>query len=121
MIELSLPLPPTTNHAYVTVAGRRVLSSEAKQYKQMVAYMCRKQLGSYEPMTGRLDVSLHISFCNNHKCDLGNREKIAVDALVNARLIQDDSQIDRLVLTRGPVTDEGSLTITISEIAKATT
>lgn len=38
-ITLSLPIPPSINHQYATVQGRRVLSSTGRRYKTTVAQL----------------------------------------------------------------------------------
>jgi len=35
-MKFSLPLPPSVNHLYATVRGRRVLSAEGRAYKRDV-------------------------------------------------------------------------------------
>ncbi|MBQ27862.1 MAG: hypothetical protein CMH81_06965 [Nitrospiraceae bacterium] len=35
-LQLTLPIPPSINHQYATVNGRRILSAESRSYKQLV-------------------------------------------------------------------------------------
>ncbi|MGZ8422941.1 MAG: hypothetical protein ACXW34_08705, partial [Nitrospira sp.] len=35
-IELTLPVPPSVNHQYATVKGRRLLSAKGRAYKDLV-------------------------------------------------------------------------------------
>lgn len=50
MIELVIPgLPPSTNHAYVTVRGRRMLSKEGKKFKlETTSYLSRNYPGELQ-------------------------------------------------------------------------
>jgi len=45
---LTLPLPPGVNNQYVTVNGRRVLSPEARRYKQGALRLLRRKRDSGE-------------------------------------------------------------------------
>ncbi len=123
MIELQLPWPPTTNNLYTSYRSkskgkiRRLLSPEAKAYKGKVAWICRSQLGSYEPLKGRIHMAMKLHAPNERRCDLDNRLKIVQDALTDARVWIDDEQIDSLSVMRGPVSSNGGCVIlAISEI-----
>ena len=35
-LQLTLPIPPSINHQYATVKGRRILTAEGRSYKQLV-------------------------------------------------------------------------------------
>lgn len=67
-------------------------------------------------LTGRLNVTIKLSPPTRRKFDLDNYAKGVLDALVHARTIADDSQIDRLLLTRGNVGKPGSAVVTFYEI-----
>lgn len=103
ILHLTLQLPPTTNHAYATVRGRRVLSADGRAYKASMAQLARHaaaQHGWCYSAGQRLAVRLRLHFPDNRRCDIANREKLAVDALAEA-LGFDDAMIDELLLQRG--------------------
>lgn len=103
ILSLSLAIPPTTNNAYATVRGRRVLSADGRKYKADIGRIVRHvaaQQGWRYIEGQRLAVRLRLHFPDNRRCDIANREKLAVDALAEA-LGFDDAMIDELLLQRG--------------------
>lgn len=52
------------------------------------------------PLTGRLAVSIRVYPPDKRRRDLDNLMKCLIDALQHAGMYQDDSQIDRLLVTR---------------------
>ena len=106
-MTLTLPFPPTTNHAYTVARGRKIKTLQARHYAHEVHYrvadMIRVDPDSWYPTkSDRLYVVLTAHAPDNRKRDLANMEKLALDALFSA-LGVDDSQIDQLTLVRGSV------------------
>jgi crossover junction endodeoxyribonuclease RusA len=103
-IELRLPMPPSANHHWrmfvLQKAPRMILSADGRAYRTSVAAACGH---IFDPATGRLRVTARICYGTRRKIDLDNRMKSLLDALTNAGVWGDDSQIDELVVTRGPV------------------
>jgi Holliday junction resolvase RusA-like endonuclease len=106
-MTVTLPYPPTTNHAYVVRAGRKVKSADARAYAGEVGWRIADELrlDPHEPRPTPQDrlwclITMHAP--DNRKRDLANIEKLALDALCVALDI-DDSQIDQLTLLRGGV------------------
>jgi crossover junction endodeoxyribonuclease RusA len=60
-------------------------------------------------------LAVHITACppDNRRRDLDNLLKATLDAMQHAGLYDDDSQIDSLKITRGPVEKPGCLRITL--------
>lgn len=95
-------MPPTTNNAYATVHGRRVLSSAGRAYKLDVGLSLVRQKA--KPIRGkprlRVTVVLH-----HHRLRYGydvlNFEKLLTDGMVEAGLFADDKQIDDHRYIRG--------------------
>lgn len=121
MIRVELPWPPSTNHAYATVRGRRVKTREAKEYAKIVAAWMntpagRKARDAWSRDT-RFRVRLEAHPPDRRRRDLANLEKIAVDAAF-AWLQLDDSKIDHLELTRlPPDRPDGRIVLEIREAA----
>ena len=99
-----LPFPPSNNHAYidrvVTPRGgkpfvTKFLSSEAKEYKEQVITQVKAEMliKGFSTMTKdvRLDVILFVP--DKRQRDKGNFDKVLEDALEDARLYNNDSQI----------------------------
>jgi len=107
MFTLRIPcLPPSTNNAFVTVGNRRILSRDAKAFKELVQLtvrVCPKPLPKF---TGPVEVSL--TFYSEkwltkagkpRRIDLANLEKLFVDAVFE-QLEMDDSAIWKLTLRK---------------------
>jgi crossover junction endodeoxyribonuclease RusA len=97
-LALTLPLPPSVNHLYATVNGRRVLSRAGRDFKARVAddvqaWREREQMSNAAMETfGRHYLSLTITFyfATALRRDLDGGLKIAQDALCEAIGVNDN-------------------------------
>jgi crossover junction endodeoxyribonuclease RusA len=121
-MTVTLPFPPSTNHAYATVNGRRVKTAAARAYALEVAHRVREHARALtqaeqpppDLTTERLAVKIVAHAPDNRRRDLSNLEKLATDAVFK-QLGLDDSQVDHLEITRGVKSrNGGSLTYTLS-------
>ena len=96
---LTLPIPPSINHQYATVRGRRVLSATGRQYKRdvsMIVMASGLELSDvYETFrqnacTQFLVLTLYFYFFTLLRRDLDGGIKIAQDALCEAFHINDN-------------------------------
>ena len=106
-MTLTLPYPPSTNHAYTVANGRKIKSATARAYAHTVQRETHAQtfntLEQWRPTRNdRLHVTVDVHAPDARRRDLANIEKLAVDA-VALQLGFDDSQIDVLTLRRQPV------------------
>lgn len=95
-----LPLPPSINHQYATVQGRRVLSRSGREFKALVAEEVEHWLDKHP----RFDVALFrrhylaltitFYFVSALRRDLDGGLKIAQDALCEALGINDNLVIE---------------------------
>lgn len=107
-IALSLPLPPSVNHLYATVNGRRVLSRAGREFKAVVAeaiaLWCEQQPGSppfLELLRRRyLALTLVFYFVSPLRRDLDGGLKIAQDALCEAIGVNDNLVVDIHLIKR---------------------
>lgn len=103
MIELTLPYPPSVNAYWRSVrVGNRnqVLVSKAGrdfQHKVRLAVLIARAVKQY---SGRLIVEVMLHPADNRKRDIDNSLKSLLDALGKSGVYLDDSQIDRLVVSR---------------------
>ena len=101
-LVLALPVPPSINHQYATVNGRRVLSSKGRRYKAGVAQqILAALLGSSQRMallknlrTHTLQLSVRFYFTSALRRDIDGGLKIAQDAICNALEINDNRIIE---------------------------
>lgn len=87
-----LPYPPSVNHYWRRVGGNIVLSKEGRRYKEAVRLRVLAQAGNLQ-LPGRIGVMLEVHPPDTRRRDLDNICKAALDALGNAGVYQDDSQI----------------------------
>lgn len=112
-VTLELPWPVSINR-YLRRAGVRMhTTNEAKAYRRDVGWLCK---GAHRFGTSRLCLRIDAFPPDHRKRDLDNVSKVLIDSLMHAGLFDDDSQIDRLHIERGPVRkNAGAVLITLSE------
>lgn len=113
-IKLTLPYPPTVNHYWGQVGSKKFLGKKGKEFRESV-FLC-----VYAAQQGRLDARLHMEVYlyppDNRKRDVDNVLKPLLDALEHAGTYENDSQIDKLCVTRMEVTKGGSCDVVITEL-----
>ena len=93
-----LPLPPSINHQYATVNGRRVLSSKGRHYKSAVGkhlsaiiHQSPHRADFFEGLgTHALSLSIRFYFKTALRRDLDGGLKIAQDAICQAISLNDN-------------------------------
>jgi len=99
--DLKLPYPPSVNAYWRTFRGRMILSAEARSYKVRVqAELLLQGIRNIQKLTGRLGVDILVYPPDKRRRDLSNTEKGIGDTLQKLGFFKDDSQIDRLQITR---------------------
>jgi crossover junction endodeoxyribonuclease RusA len=97
-LALILPLPPSINHQYATLNGRRILSAEGRLFKQAVTQEVLVALARSPHRTGfrraakssPLSLAIHFYFVSPLRRDVDGGLKIAQDALCEALEINDN-------------------------------
>lgn len=114
-MTLALPWPPQVNNYYTVVVikkrPRKILTAEGRAYKKAVCTL----LAGVRKMSGRLAVSILAQPKDNRKRDLDNILKSLLDALKEAGVYGDDSQIDDLRVVRCKKSKFGHVIVTISQ------
>jgi crossover junction endodeoxyribonuclease RusA len=98
------------------MGSRTVLSREGRRYRASVC--AALAVMRVVRMNGRLEVRVTVCPPDNRRRDLDNVQKALLDALAKGGAYRDDSQIDRLVVERGPVTPSGKVLVEITEISR---
>lgn len=101
-LALRLPVPPSINHQYATVNGRRLLSSSGRGYKstvaqQIVIALARSPHKESLLRTLResdLTLSIHFYFSSPLRRDVDGGLKIAQDALCEALGLNDNRIVE---------------------------
>ena len=99
-LTLVLPLPPSINHQYATVQGRRILSRTGREFKRLVAEAIENLLDQHPlfdvALLQRHYLALTITFyfVSALRRDLDGGLKIAQDALCEALGINDNLVVE---------------------------
>ena len=116
MITLKLPYPPSVNHYWGQVGSRKFLGKKGKEFRESV-FLCVLNARK-APLNGRLEVKVYLYPPDKRKRDVDNVLKSLLDALEHARVYENDSQIDKLCITRMDVTKGGSCDVVITQLAQ---
>ena len=100
--ELSIPaIPPSVNH-YLKQrrGGGKTLTDASREFKR-TAYQAIGRYAPHKPSEKRIAVEVTYYPARKGDSDIDNRNKLVMDALVEAQFITDDSQIDEILTKRG--------------------
>lgn len=119
-IKIVLPWPPSVNQYWRhpskgPLAGRHLISERGRKYRVLVMAYALK-FGLCHKLADRLSVAILCYPPDRRRRDLDNILKAALDALVFAGVMLDDSQIDRLAIERCAVQAPGRLEITLERL-----
>jgi crossover junction endodeoxyribonuclease RusA len=97
-LSLVLPVPPSINHQYATVNGRRLLSATAREYKSLIGrriLVCLAQSPHRTALLAALrdsflSLSIRFHFSTPLRRDLDGGLKIAQDAICDALALNDN-------------------------------
>jgi len=112
-LTLPYPINCTVNHLYIRTKKNVFVNKTAKNYKEIVYYLCLKEK-KFEEKKVIVEIDLHPP--DKRKRDLDNILKIVLDALEFAKIINNDCQITKLCVTKKEVVTNGCLKLKISEI-----
>ena len=101
-LTIRLPIPPSINHQYATVNGRRVLSSAGRAYKTCVSQQVWLALAQSPAgfslqdrlQSGPLALSIRFFFASPLRRDLDSGLKIAQDAVCEGLGLNDNRIIE---------------------------
>lgn len=90
LVRISLPMPPSVNHAFVNVSGKgRVRSDAYRKWADHAGWLIKAQ--RVKPFNVPVRVRIEIKPENNRAFDLDNRTKAVLDLLVTHGVLHDDS------------------------------
>jgi crossover junction endodeoxyribonuclease RusA len=101
-IAFTLPIPPSINHQYATVNGRRLLSSTGRSYKAQVGQLVWMTLTAfphraallYHLQSNCLALSIRFYFTSALRRDVDGGLKIAQDALCEGLGLNDNRIVE---------------------------
>lgn len=116
--ELTLPYPPSVNSYWRSARigkGVKVYISDKGQQFRTAVHIAVLQARANKKMAGRLAVDVQLHPADKRKRDIDNCLKSLLDALAHAGVYLDDSQIDRLTVTRKENVKGGKCLVVIGE------
>lgn len=105
-MTLELPWPPALNRYYRNVKGRTLISRDGRAYRNAVAESVLTThfgRGRSLPTGARVKAEIVAHVPDRRRRDLDGLLKAVLDALTHAGIYEDDSLIDDLRITRGPL------------------
>ena len=102
LLEVELDgLPPTVNHLYRSMKnGRRYKTAAGREYQDIVSEVMRRQYEPREMYGGRAGLTIAFTVSDSKRWDIDNRIKAIQDCLTLSGVLKDDSQIDKLEVSR---------------------
>lgn len=120
-LSFTLPIPPSNNELYGhnPKTGQKYLLDEQRRFRSVVIGMVRFEMKRAPPLLGRIEASVRFYFANRRRIDIRNLVKALDDALVHAKAMRDDSQIDAAHEYRHLIADgsDERTEVTLQEIA----
>lgn len=113
-LNITLPWPPTINHYWRHTNRGIFLSQRGKDYREHVGYLCLQSQGFFDEHA-RLMVNILAYPPDRRRRDLDNVLKSLLDALMHAKVYPDDSQIDKLTISRNKPLD-GTVIVSIATL-----
>ncbi|MDH0063180.1 RusA family crossover junction endodeoxyribonuclease [Leclercia adecarboxylata] len=124
-MKLTLPFPPSVNAYWRSpnsgpLKGRTLVSAKSREYQSDACAAIIEQLRKLpKPSSAPAAVEIVLFPPDARRRDIDNYNKALFDALTHAGIWEDDSQIKRMLVEWGPVTQKGKVEITISKYEPA--
>lgn len=117
--EHTLPFPPSINSYHRAIMRgrypRQIISREGRAFQSACYALLQKAPRLAE---GRYAVELKLTPPDRRRRDLDNRVKPVLDALVKAKIVEDDSLFDCVTITRGEIRRPGGITVRIAKLTE---
>lgn len=115
----ALPFPPSINNYHRAIMRgrypRQIISRDGRAFQNACYALLRKA----PRLVGcRYAVELELTAPDRRKRDLDNRVKPVLDALVKAKIVEDDSLFDCVTITRGEIARPGGVTVRIASLTE---
>lgn len=127
-LTITLPVPPSINHQYATVNGRRILSAAGRRYKVEIgqqilvalAHSTNKQSLLLRLRSEYVALSIRCRFTSLLRRDIDGGLKITQDALCEA-LGLNDNRVLELHLYKDVAAESPSMELTLTVLASPRT
>ncbi|OQB78625.1 MAG: Crossover junction endodeoxyribonuclease RusA [Planctomycetes bacterium ADurb.Bin126] len=116
MTVLTLPYPPSINHYWRHVGPRTLISREGRTFRANVCALLAGGGPRKPPAGGRIALAMDAFPPDRRRRDLDNILKAVLDALGQAGVYGDDSQIDHLLVRRGEPVEGGRVDVQVETL-----
>ena len=115
-LVLNLPYPPSVNSYWGFQGSRRYLTKKALLFKKITAesFFVTKHKGFGK---ARLSVTIYLFPPDKRIRDIDNCIKSLLDSLCQAKVFDDDSQIDSLLVVRKELKKNGESLVCLNQIS----
>ncbi len=116
IFQIDLPFPPSVNKMYRYSRSHVSLTKRAKQFRSDVCLLVLDKCNRIDaplPIVGEVEVEIIAKFPIDRSGDIDNLLKATLDALQAAKVFCNDSQVGRLLITRGNQEHVGRLIVSI--------
>lgn len=113
-MNFEFPIPPSVNTYWGFHGHRRFLTAKANAFKNAVLVQAKKI--SMNTLAGRLRVDVTLHFPDRRMRDIDNHIKSLLDAITQAGVWEDDSQIDELIIRRGEIVKGGKCYVSVIDV-----
>lgn len=115
MMTLTIPYPPSGNHAVKHGRNRHYSTQEVRRYRSTI-HMLAMQQRACNRLQGPLQVVAEIRPPDRRRRDMDNVWKTVADALTHAGVWEDDFQIADLRLIRAEPVKGGQVDVMVEEL-----
>ena len=117
LIELYLTFPPSVNNYYAHTKQGIYIKKDGKAYRRVTQDAVNEQCSNVDqlPLNEKILVTVILAPPDNRVRDVDNYMKCLLDALTQAGVWVDDSQIDQLLIYRATKLSKGAVYIRIEE------
>lgn len=113
-----LPWPPSVNNYWRQGPRGTYLTKQGRDFREEAIKDIKRQLGSFEPIRGRVAIGIELVAPDRRKRDIDNHNKAPIDAIMHSGLIEDDEQMDQLITTRKHVESPGCCDVVLTVIGE---
>jgi len=110
-----LPWPPSNNTYYRRVGNKTLISKKGREYKKAVLNHCLR-FGVKSFGEDKISVVIVAYYPDRRRRDLDNLFKAPLDAMMKARVFDDDSQIEFLSIKKGDQEKPGMIFVDIRSL-----
>ena len=92
IIKITVPVPPSINHCYFYIKGRRIKSNKARDFDKEVISITNKVGYKFPPRT-KIICDMNFYFKDKRKRDTHNTLKLLFDAIETGGLYENDMYV----------------------------